>query len=458
MNSAAETPRMQSRVMQIIKLGLPILIGQLGLIVVGFADTGMVGNYSTDALASASFVNNLFNVCIFACVGFTYGLTPIIGTLFGQNRKDAIGEMLRNGVLTNMLFALCITAIMTAVYFNLHRLGQPEELLPLIRPYYLIYLAGVVPVALFNVFAQWAYAIKRTRLPMWIILASNIINIFGNWILIFGNWGCPELGLTGAGLSTLAARIFCPAAIIAVMFLRRDYRPYSSAMVSSRITRRSLGVITRTSFPVAMQMTFESGSFTAAAVMAGWLGAVSLAAFQIVIIIGTLGFCVYYSVAAAVSVLVSNAAGTNDRVEMRRYAFAGYKVLLMLAAIASCFFIFRGPGIIHIFTHDPAVESLALSLILPLVIYQFCDATQINFANALRGTSNVMSMLWIAFVSYVIIGLPATYLLGFPLALGTFGIILSFSVSLFIAAAMFFFYFMRTTRKPDNGKRAVQNC
>ena len=191
---------MQSRVMQIIKLGLPILIGQLGLIVVGFADTGMVGNYSTDALASASFVNNLFNVCIFACVGFTYGLTPIIGTLFGQNRKDAIGEMLRNGVLTNMLFALCITAIMTAVYFNLHRLGQPEELLPLIRPYYLIYLAGVVPVALFNVFAQWAYAIKRTRLPMWIILASNIINIFGNWILIFGNWGCPELGLTGAGL------------------------------------------------------------------------------------------------------------------------------------------------------------------------------------------------------------------------------------------------------------------
>ena len=100
----------------------------------------------------------------------------------------------------------------------------------------------------------------------------------------------------------------------------------------------------------------------------------------------------------------------------------------------------------------------ALSLILPLVIYQFCDATQINFANALRGTSNVMPMLWIAFVSYVIIGLPATYLLGFPLALGTFGIILSFSVSLFIAAAMFFFYFMRTTRKPDNGKRAVQNC
>lgn len=195
-----------------------------------------------------------------------------------------------------------------------------------------------------------------------------------------------------------------------------------------------------------MQMTFESGSFTAAAVMAGWLGAVSLAAFQVVVITGTLGFCVYYSVAAAVSVLVSNAAGTGDAREMRRYAFAGYRILLALAATASCLFIFQGPGIIHLFTQDPEVQALALSLILPLVIYQFGDATQITFANALRGTSNVMPMLWIAFVSYVLIGLPATYLMGFTFGMGTFGIILSFSVSLFIAAALFLHFFLRTTR------------
>ena len=156
--------------LRIIRLGLPILIGQIGMIIVGFADTKMVGLYSTESLASASFVNNLFNVCIFACVGFTYGLTPLIGSLFTQGRYKAIGMMLRNGLLLNIFFALGITAIMTIVYFNLHRMGQPEELLPLIRPYYVIYLTGIVPVAVFNVFAQWAYAINRTRMPMWIIL------------------------------------------------------------------------------------------------------------------------------------------------------------------------------------------------------------------------------------------------------------------------------------------------
>ncbi len=432
--------------LRIIRLGLPILIGQIGMIIVGFADTKMVGLYSTEALASASFVNNLFNVCIFACIGFTYGLTPLIGSLFSQDRHKAIGMMVRNGLLLNILFALGITAIMTVVYFNLHRMGQPPELLPLIRPYFIIYLAGVVPVSVFNVFAQWAYAINRTRMPMWIILAANALNILGNWLLIYGHWGCPELGLTGAGISTLIARVICPVAIIIVFFCRKDYREYKLGFREGGISGRCLGQVNRTSWPVALQMTFESGSFSGAAIMAGWIDAVSLAAFQVTVILGTLGFCVYYSMAAAVSVLVSNAAGVGDARGMRHTAFAGYKILLTLATLSSAIFIFFGPSLLRQFTNDPAVLAVGLSLIVPLVIYQYGDATQINFANALRGTSQVMPMIWIAFVSYVVIGLPATYILAFPAGLGIYGIVLSFSVSLFIAAALFMVYFLRASR------------
>ena len=182
----------------LIKLGAPILVGQLGMIVVAFADNIMVGRYSTEALASASFVNNVFNLAMFACLGFTYGLTPLIGAMFTQERYGKIGAIIRNGILANFIFALAITLIMGTLWFNLHRLGQPEELLPLIRPYYLLVLAGIIPVALFNVFAQWLFAINNTSLPMWIILAANTVNILGNYFLIYGNCGFPELGLIGA--------------------------------------------------------------------------------------------------------------------------------------------------------------------------------------------------------------------------------------------------------------------
>lgn len=437
----------------ILRLGFPILIGQLGMIVVGFADNVMVGRYSTEALASASFVNNIFNVVIFCCIGFTYGITPLVGSMFSRGQFRDIGALMRNGLVLNVVFTSVVTGIMTVIYFNLHRLGQPQELLPLIRPYYLIYMAGLLPVSVFNVFAQWAYGIKRTSMPMWIILAANCVNVLGNWMLIYGKCGAPELGLTGAGISTLVARVLCPVAIILVYFRSRGYERYKAGFVEGRLSRKKLREVWRVSIPISLQMTFESGSFTFAAIMAGWLGKVALAAFQIVVITGTLGFCVYYSIGSAVAVLVANASGLGDNRGMRHVAWAGYHILIALMVVATVIFVFAGRYIMSAFTDDARVLALAVSLIVPLVIYQLGDATQVNFASSLRGTSNVMPMLWIAFISYIVVGLPATYLMAFPMGMGAYGIILSFSVSLFLAAGMFLYFFLRVTRTRQQRSR-----
>lgn len=431
----------------ILKLGFPILLGQLGVIVVAFADNIMVGRYSTPALASASFVNNVFNMALMACMGFSYGLTPLIGALFTQNNPSRIGSLIRNGLLLNLLFSLMVCGIMLAIWFNIEILDQPEELLPLIKPYYLVVLCGMIPTAVFNVFAQWLFAINRTGLPTWIVLSANAVNILGNYLLIYGNWGCPELGLMGAGYSTLTARFICPIVIILFFLKKKEFRPFREGFASSTINRNALSHINRTSWPVSLQMTFESGSFTIAAVMAGWLGAISLASYQIMVITGTLGFCIYYSMGTAVSVLVANAAGQNDRSMMRQRAWAGYHIIMSLATLSSLIFIIWGKSLIGAFTEDPVVISATVALLVPLLIYQYGDATQINFANALRGTSHVMPMIWIAFISYIVVGLPATYLLGFTAGLGTYGIVLSFSVSLFLAAALFLYFFLRCTRK-----------
>ena len=330
----------------IIKLGIPILISQLGVIVVGFADNIMVGQYSTEALASASFVNNVFNAAAFAIIGFSYGLTPLIGALFSQGRKTTIGSLIRNGLVTNIAFSLLVATIMGILYLNVERLGQPEELLPLIKPYFLIVLAGLVPTAIFKVFAQWLFAINKTALPMWIMLLSNMVNIIGNWVLIYGNCGFPELGLVGAGISTLFSRVLGAVIVIGVFLCDRQFREYRTGCFNSGMSWAAFSLINRTSWPVALQMTFESGSFSIAAVMSGWLGTVSLAAYQIIVIVGTLGFCIYYSMGSALSVLVANASGLDDKVGMRRMAFAGYHIILTLATMSSLIFVIFGDTMI----------------------------------------------------------------------------------------------------------------
>lgn len=434
------------RYISILKLGWPILVGQLGMIFVGFADNIMVGRYSTEALASASFVNNVFNVGILACVGFTYGLTPVVGAMFARGESDAIGGALRNSLIVNTLFSLLVTALMTGLYLALPSLGQPEELLPLIRPYFITYLAGVVAVSLFNVFAQWSYGIGDTKTPTVIVLSANALNILGNYILIYGKLGAPEMGLTGAGISTLLARWVCP---VAIYWTFRRFSRNACYRPAFRRARLSLGQawrIVRGSLPLSLQMSFETGAFSGAAIIAGWLGAVDLAAFQIIVVVGMLGFCVYYSVGAATSVIVAHAAGRGSGPEMRRTAWAGYHVMLAVMCVSSAVFIFGGRLLMQAFTDDPAVLALAYTLIFPLVLYQLGDATQVSFANSLRGTGHVVPMFWIALLSYIVAGLPCTYLFAIPLGLGLWGIVLSFSVSLFLAGALFLMTFLRVTK------------
>ncbi len=435
----------------ILRLGLPLLIGQLGAIAVSFADNMMVGHYSTAALASASFVNNFFNIAVLACIGFANGFTPLIGAMFARGDSGGIGAAVRWGLIVNVVFTVAVSAVMLFLYFRIDIFGQPAELIPIIEPYYIMVLAGMLPVSIFALMSQWAFGIGNTVMPTVIVLAANGLNVLGNYILIFGHWGAPELGLLGAGISTFTARVLCLAAILIVFFGRGCYAPYRRGF---RSASRSEGLVTgifRTGFPVSMQMTFETAAFSGAAIFAGWIGEISLAALQIAIISGMLGFCIYYSINGAMSIDVSHAAGHNDRALMRRSAWAGYHITLVAMLIACAIFFFGGETLFALFSDDPEVVALAVTLIVPMVIYQLGDATQITFANALRGTSKVMPMLYIAFFCYVVVGLPSTYVFAFTFGLETYGIVLSFSVSLFLAAALFLFFFLRATRKlPEN--------
>lgn len=435
----------------ILRLAFPLLLGQLGNIAVSFADNIMVGHYSTDALASASFVNNTFNVAIMAVLGFTYGLTPLIGAMYVRGDHDRIGRTVRLGLVVNAVFTLVVLALMTVFYFNLDKLGQPEHLLPIIRPYYLTVLSGIIFVSVFNVLSQWSFAIGRTGLPTWIVLSANALNVVGNYALIYGHWGAPELGLLGAGYSTLGARVLC-AVVLALFFFRAPYaRDYQYGFFHGRRQAGEVGKIITTGFPVSMQMTFETAAFSGAAIFAGWLGAISLAAFQIVVISGMFGFCIYYSLGAAMAIDVSHAAGKADNAGMRRYAWAGYHIMLVTMAMVCCLFLFAGDVIMRAFTDDAEVIALAVTLLVPMALYQAGDATQITFANALRGTLKVMPMLYIAFVSYIVVGLPVTWAMAFPCGMGLYGIVLSFSVCLMLAAVLYFIFFLRATQRKLRG-------
>lgn len=432
---------------ELLRLGLPIIVGQLGMIILSFADTMMVGRCGTAELGAAGFVNNMFNLVIVFSTGFSYGLTPVVGRLYGRGDSSGIGRTLKNALLVNGLTALGLIVLMTVLYLNVHRLGQPEELLPLIRPYYLILLASLLPVLLFNAFRQFSDGITDTMTPMYILIGGNVFNIMANWVLIYGHCGLPALGLIGAGVATLSARVLMLVVFALVFLAARRYRIYRDGWSAGRINGEDFKALFGMGMPVGLQMGMETASFSLSTIMVGWLGTVALAAHQVMITVGQLGFMVYYGMAAAVAVKTSNYYGAADYPRVRMSVSSGFRLILIIAACLSVFLLLVRNHIGMLFSENPEVISLTAQLIIPFVIYQFGDGMQCNYSNALRGISDVKMVTWYALVAYFIISLPAAYVFGFVCGWGLVGIWLSFPLGLTTAGVLFWRRYRRTMRQ-----------
>ncbi len=429
----------------LFRLGLPVLVTQIGIIVVNFADTIMVGAYGTEELAASAFVNSLFVVATIMQIGFASGMTPIIGALFSRGENRKVGIALGSGLQVNIAISMGFTAIMGGLYFFLDHFGQPEEIMPLVRDYYLIILATLLPMAVFNCLQQTANGTTDTATPMWMILGANVVNIAGNYVLIYGKFGFPELGLVGAGLSTMAARYAGMLGIIVVVCCSSRYRCYvrtgkSIGQDEKRAYRRQ---VWQTSYPLMIQSGIECFLWSFGTIVSGWFGKVQLASYQVVNTISQLGFMTYMSFGVATSIRVANFTGLKDMTGVRRITSAGLRLNILLATIASIVFILGGAHLIRIFTPDAAVVAVALTLLPPMVLYQYADAYQLTYVNALRGTSHVKPLLWISIVSYIVVGIPLLLLLAKGLSLGNLGVYYSFSGALIVASVMLRLSFMK---------------
>lgn len=426
------------KIREILRIGLPIMLGQACVIILAFADNIMIGWHSVDELAASSFVNNVMNLFILTELGFAAGMTPMIGADNGTGNIKGIGITVKNGLVTNGIIGGISLILLTIIYLCLDHFGQAPELTPYIKPYFIIVGISTVFALGFNVLKQFTDGICRPMISMTLLMIGNILNIFGNWVLIYGRLGFPEMGLTGAGISTLVSRVLILIVFAVYIFKSKKMNEYASAIKDALLSRDKMKGVFKMGYPVGIQMTLESSTFTFAAVMAGWLGVIQLAAHQVVITISQLFFLMMQGLSFAVSILVSNAFGRKDLKSVREYARKGYFMTLGISATLSVLlycFRYQAAGI---FSDSPEVTALAVSLFFLLFAYQFGDGLQLCFANVLRGIQDVKPIMYAAFVSYYLIAIPSAYLLGFKAGLGIHGIWMGFPIGLTLAGIFFY--------------------
>jgi len=424
-------------------LAYPVMLSQLGQILVGVADSVMVGQLGTEPLAGVSLGNSIFFLFLTFGIGISYGITPLVAKADGEKNSNMIMELLKNGFLVNGITGIVLFVLLYLTAFLFPYLNQPEEVIVLARPYFIIISYSVIPFMIFQVFRQFAEGLSLTRQAMMITISGNLLNIGLNYILIFGKLGFPSYGLIGAGIATLIARIYMALAMIMFVVYGRYFKPYWTHYRTIGLNRRLIRNILHIGFPSGMQFIFEVGAFSLAVVMMGWLGAPSLAAHQIAINLAAITYMMSTGIATATTIRVGNQLGKKDFRSMRMVGFAGFYMSATFMGINAIILIIGRFFFPSLYIHEPEVIQIAASLILIAALFQLSDGIQVVGLGALRGMADVKIPTLVTLIAYWVLALPIGYILGFVFGLGPVGIWIGLLAGLTITAVLLLIRFNR---------------
>ncbi|AHW60921.1 multidrug resistance protein, MATE family [Draconibacterium orientale] len=430
-----------------LTLALPIVLSQIGQVTVSLADNMMVGHVGTTELAAASFANSVFMIGMVFGMGVTMGLTPLVGKAFGQNQLHKAIIWLKNGIAAHLTASVALTALMFSIYFFLPYMGQPENVLHLARPYYLLLCSSYLPFMFFFTLKQFFEGIGNTKIAMQITLIANVINIVVNYVFIFGKFGFPEMGLMGAGIGTVVSRM-CMPLLFAWFILRNNrYKRYFVFARYQKIFRKDIVALLRIGIPIGFQLIVEVAAFAIGAVMMGWLGETQLAAHQVALGLATFTYMISLGISQANTIRVSHQMGDKDYVSLRRAVFASTHLVLLVMSLSALLFIVSRKILPLLFTSDENVIQVAATLLIIAAVFQLFDGLQVIMQSSLRGMADVTTPMLIAFIAYLLIGIPTSYIFTFVLNAGPQGIWYGYLVGLGTAGVLFYIRFMRLLKR-----------
>jgi multidrug resistance protein, MATE family len=404
----------------LLRLALPVVVVQVGMMTMGVVDTVMMGRVSAVGLAAVALGHlYVFGVLIFG-LGTLMALDPVVAQAVGGGDREAVARAVQRGLLKAVGLAAFSSLLMLPARPVLGLLGQPEEVVPLAAAYTLVSIPGAFPFLAFVVLRQSLQAMGRMAPIVITIVLANIINAILNWALIFGHLGSPPLGAVGAGWASTFSR--WAMAILMLVIARHDLAPLLRPLRPEALHLRPLGRMLRIGLPIGAHFTLEYSAFTVVALLMGRLGAVQMAAHQVAINLASLTFMVPLGIAGAAAVLVGHAIGRGDPDEARRAAAAALLCGTAFMTTTAALFL-SGPGLLaRLYTTDAGVMALAALLIPIAGVFQVFDGLQVVGAGILRGIGDTRAPLVVSILGFWLIGLPISIYLGFHTGAGPVGL------------------------------------
>jgi MATE family multidrug resistance protein len=414
----------QVYISDLLVLSWPIIIGNLGNMLIGVGDVFVAAKHSTDTLAAISIATAIFMSIFIAGIGLLSSICPVISNLRGQKQK------------TKNLFAISIiySIILSIIFFLIVRLSLPfidqigltPALTPMVKQYLDITSYSIFGAYIFNALKEFLQAYEIVILPNLI----SIVAIFGNlvlcFILVFGLFGFPVLGVKGLAIATVIIRSLMGLALLI----------YCAKFFKGKIkkTTKYIKDLFKIGWPISAALFLEFSGFNITAVLVGKISSAMAAAHNIIITFAGVTYMIPMSISNAMAVKVGYANGENNFLDLKRYSIAGVILILVFMSFTAFLFVTIPKNLIEIFTNDIAVMTLAIPVMFIVACFQIFDGLQIAFSGIFKGLKVTKPIMLTTALAYWIIGIPIGCVLAFKYHIVLAGFWTGLAIALFVAS------------------------
>lgn len=426
------------------------MAGQLGQVLVNFADNIMVGKLGAAALAGVSFANAIYAVLLVFGMGISFALPPLISEAEGANDDRHISSYFKHSLIINIGFGVISMILLILCLPLMQYLGQDASILPHARAYLFYSAIAMVPFMIFQTLRCYGDGMSETLPAMIVIIIGNGLNVILNYLLIYGHGGFPAMGVAGASLGSLISRIFMVFALLVMLFYWKNLWQYLADCRFRIYQKKLFKKVLTLGIPTSFQMTFEVTAFSAAAVIMGLIGKEEMAAHQIAINLAAMSFMICTGLAMASTIRVGNQLGKNNISKLKDAGYSALiQVTIFMTLMAFIFYILRY-YLPTLYISDSHVIEISSGLLVLAAIFQIPDGIQVTSLATLRGLQDVKIPTRITFISYWLLGIPLSYMGAIHWGWGPAGVWIGLIFGLTISAIFLTIRFYKLTNSLDS--------
>ncbi len=405
------TSNWREEIRELLKLAGPLIVNNLAIAGMQFADAVMAGRLGAESLAAVAVGASVWFFGFALCLGVLMAISPIAARHYGAGNPELIGRYTRQGMYLGFGIG---TALIVLAYATVEplllQIGIDESFRDLTLGYVEAIIWGGPAIFIFLALRFTTEGIGRTRPIMYASIFSLVCNVFLNYVFMFGHFGAPALGAVGCGIASAVTMWALMFVLVVYMMASRHYAPLKIFARIGRLRPAVLKEIIVLGVPIAVTITAEAGLFNAVSILMGTRGAAVAAAHQVAINFAATMFMIPLALSSAITVRVGHALGSGNG-EAARYSGAlGVLSCAIFMSVSAAFLLLFRDAVVSMYTDDPSVTAIAISMLLMAAIFQVADGVQIGAAGALRGYKDTRLPMVINIVAYWVLAFPLAYL------------------------------------------------